>query len=95
MDMKKVIERLKEISNHGIQTAELDEYIAELEKELEAETITDEQWDSVMENARFMLIEYKKIPNGMFGAINIANAINRYENGERTKELYEELESIQ
>ena len=42
--------------------------------------ITEEQWDSVMKNAQLMLIEYKKIKNGMFGAINIANAITRYEN---------------
>jgi hypothetical protein len=56
---------------------------------------TDERWKSAIENARFMLEEYKKIPNGIFGAMNIANIIARYDSGERTKELLEELEGIE
>ncbi|CAM4098788.1 hypothetical protein PAAL109150_09840 [Paenibacillus alkaliterrae] len=69
--------------------------IFEATYEVVEDEITQEQWHAVMDNAKFMLEEYKKIPTGMFGAINIANAISRYENGERTKELYEELKSIE
>ncbi|WP_199614676.1 hypothetical protein [Paenibacillus alkalitolerans] len=53
------------------------------------------RWEDAIENARFMLEEYKKIPTGAFGATLIAQAITRYENGERTQELLEELEGIQ
>ncbi|GIO13542.1 hypothetical protein J19TS2_30970 [Cohnella xylanilytica] len=55
----------------------------------------ENRWDDAINNAKFMLEEYKNIPAGAFGAINIANAIGRYENGERTEELLNELESIQ
>lgn len=54
-----------------------------------------QRWSDAIENARFMLEEYRKIPSGIFGAMNIANTIARYENGERTEYLLEELESIQ
>lgn len=59
-----------------------------------AEEIPQERWDEAIKNARFMMGEYKQIPTGMFGATTIALAISRYENGERTNELLEELESI-
>lgn len=55
----------------------------------------EERWSEAIDNARFMLGEYKKIPYGAFGAMNIANMIARYDRGERTEELLEELEAIQ
>lgn len=57
--------------------------------------IPETRWDEAINNARFMLEEYKKIPVGGLGGIIIAQAIARYENGERTTELLEELESIE
>ncbi|WP_178381953.1 hypothetical protein [Paenibacillus sp. P32E] len=53
------------------------------------------RWTSAIDNARFMLEEYKKIPVGIFGAMNIANVIARYDRGERTQDLLEELEAIE
>lgn len=53
------------------------------------------RWEDAIANAKFMLEEYKKIPSGGFGAITITQTIIRYENGERTDELLEELEGIQ
>lgn len=58
------------------------------------EDIPQMRWDIAVENAKFMLEEYKKIPTGVFGAVWIAQAIARYEKGERTVELLEELEQI-
>ncbi|MEK3673549.1 hypothetical protein [Paenibacillus sp. FSL R10-2771] len=55
----------------------------------------EERWSTAIDNARFMLEEYKKIPYGAFGAMNIANVIARYDRGERTEDLLEELEAIQ
>lgn len=55
----------------------------------------DKRWNAAIENARFMLNEYKQIPAGAFGAMNIAQTIARYESGERSLELLEELEGIQ
>jgi hypothetical protein len=53
------------------------------------------RWEDAIANAKFMLEEYKKIPTGGFGAITITQTIIRYENGERTDELLEELEGIE
>lgn len=58
------------------------------------ELASDDRWDKAIENARFMLEEYKHIPSGIFGATAISLAISRYDNGERTSELLDELESI-
>lgn len=55
----------------------------------------DERWKTAIGNAEIMFEEYKKIPTGIFGAISIACVIDRYKSGERTKELLEELESIE
>ncbi|MFC5649847.1 hypothetical protein ACFPYJ_12080 [Paenibacillus solisilvae] len=41
------------------------------------------RWKDTVYNARFMLEEYKKVPLGIFGAINKANLIARYDSGER------------
>ncbi len=59
-----------------------------------SEQSSNERWEEAIANARYFLDEYRKIPTGMFGAIFIATAITRYENGERTQELLEELEGI-
>ncbi len=53
------------------------------------------RWDDAIKNARFMLEEYKKIPAGAFGAMHIASTIVRYDSGDRSNELLEELESIE
>jgi hypothetical protein len=66
--------------------------LGNLEKRLR--TMTEERWQRAVENARFMIEEYRKIPMGMIGATFIAYAISRYESGERTHDLLEELESI-
>ncbi|WP_168928839.1 hypothetical protein [Paenibacillus dokdonensis] len=55
----------------------------------------ENRWNEAIDNARFMFDEYKKIPAGIFGAIHIAGAIERYDRGERTLELLEDLESIE
>lgn len=55
----------------------------------------DSRWDAAIKNARFMLEEYKQIPVGVFGAIGIAQTIDRYDRGERTPELLSDLEAIQ
>lgn len=54
-----------------------------------------DRWKEAIKEARFMLVEYTKIPTGMFGATGINILIFRYENGERTMELLEALEGIQ
>lgn len=64
-----------------------------LMRQPESESI--ERWNAAIDNARFMLEEYKKIPAGIFGATMIASAIARYDSGERTNELLEELEGIE
>lgn len=68
--------------------------IFEMTYELEPEEITQEQWDYVVDVAKFMLDEYKKIPTGAFGAMNIELMVNRYENGERSHELYDEMNGL-
>ncbi|GKU76859.1 hypothetical protein [Paenibacillus sp. L3-i20] len=57
--------------------------------------LTEERWTAAVNNANFMLKEYQNIPTGTFGAITIAQTISRYENGERTKELLDDLEAIE
>lgn len=59
-----------------------------------AQDLDEGRWFEAIAIARYMLEEYKKIPTGAFGAMGISTLITRYENGERTIELLEELESI-
>jgi len=57
--------------------------------------VTQEQWDEAVKDAKEVLEMYKEIPSGIFGAMNISEVLARYDRGERTKELYEDLKSIQ
>lgn len=55
-----------------------------------------ERWEKAIEYAREMLSEYRSIgPAGIFGCCFISESIRRYEDGERSQELLEELESIE
>jgi hypothetical protein len=55
----------------------------------------EERWQQAIEHAREYLGYYKEIgPTGMFGATIIAHNISRYENGERSQDLLDELEGI-
>jgi len=51
------------------------------------------------EYAKEKLIEYKElyseIPTGGFGLSIISNLLDRYNNGERSKELYDDILSIE
>lgn len=57
--------------------------------------MSEERWEEAVKHARTMLEIYKEIPTGIFGATLIAKAITRYEDGEKTNELLEELESFE
>lgn len=53
------------------------------------------RWQAAISRAQEYLEIYKSIPTGIFGATIIAHNISRYENGERTPELLDELENIE
>lgn len=57
--------------------------------------IDETRWENAIDNAKQMLELYRAIPTGIFGVAAISNCIERYNNGERTTELLEELENIQ
>ena len=95
MDTKAVVYKLREMAGEAESLHELKQAVLAFASEIEFGGITQEKWDEAIENARFMLDEYKKIPTGMFGAMNISATIARYDQGERTTELYEELEGIE
>lgn len=61
----------------------------------EVKAKNDERWKAAIEHAELYLDLYKKEPMGVFGAMNISNAISRYEDGDRSERLLEELEQIQ
>lgn len=73
---------------------ELHEDLTTVKYDRETEFL-DTRWTEAINEARYMLVEYTKIPTGMFGANEISILIFRYENGDRTMELLEELEGIQ
>jgi len=61
---------------------------------MKVEQITNEDWEYEINRAKEMLEVYKSIPTGLFGATIISQSIERYENGERTEDLYENLKNI-
>lgn len=53
------------------------------------------RWRAAIDHARYMLKVYYNVPLGIFAALNIQNAIDRYERGQRTQELLAELEGFE
>ncbi|MBE7897172.1 hypothetical protein G7L40_00410 [Paenibacillus polymyxa] len=58
-------------------------------------TITQEQWDQAIEHAEYYRELYKEIPTGIFGLHFLNIMIQRYESGERTVELYEDMMDVE
>ena len=58
---------------------------------------TEERWGKAAEFAREMLKNYKSLPGGTgaFGSMIIGCHLRRYEEGERSEDLLEALESIE
>ncbi|MDY8023364.1 hypothetical protein [Paenibacillus polymyxa] len=57
--------------------------------------ITQQQWSEAVRHAKYYLGLYKEIPTGFFGAAFINRMIIRYEAGERTKELYQDMMDVE
>lgn len=55
--------------------------------------ITDDEWKKAIEYLNMLILEYTAIgPAGMFGLAGVLSPLKvRYEKGERTKELYDEI----
>ena len=59
----------------------------------ECETVTDEDWEQAIKYLDSLILLYSGIgPAGMFGLAGVLTPLKtRYENGERTLELYKEI----
>ncbi len=71
-----------------------------LEERLEERCKQEEEamdWDAAMTHLETFEAEYRKLPIGIgaFGLMTIANIKARFENGERTKALYEDMMGIE
>lgn len=62
----------------------------------EETAITEEMWNAAINHARLFYKEYLLLGSvGVFGAITISTVIQRYESGERTNYLYNDLIEIE
>ena len=60
------------------------------------EEISEEEWKKATENLNSVILMYSSIgPVGMFGLSMLSGLKTRYENGERTKDLYESMMSAE
>ena len=57
--------------------------------------VLEERFKAAYERAKEYLELYKKTPMGMFGASHIASSMSLYEDGDRSIQLLETLESIE
>ena len=68
-----------------------------LNEEIVDDSITDEQWKEAENNLNFYISEYAAIgSSGMFGLYGVLVPLkNRFDKGERTKELYDEMMGLE
>jgi hypothetical protein len=65
------------------------------------DTITKEQWDTVRQNFEWVLNQYKSMlgtPGVMVGPalmLTFEPLLSRYENGERSRELFEAMQNVE
>lgn len=57
--------------------------------------ITEEQWQEAERHAKEYQNLYMMTPTGMIGAVIISALLRRYNNGERTEDLYERMMEIE
>lgn len=81
-----VNETVKKLTEDSIQN------IIEKEKKKEVTKISEDEWMKARNHTVDMLMEGQAIgPTGMFYVIGCRNLLERYDRGERTKELYDEM----